>query len=68
MPNRHEYRVKIVFSLYQHLLLHKGLNSCFDDDLGNEENEFVSSMKEDLLANKDSYISEISKQNNLCTQ
>ena len=61
MPNRHEYREKIVFSLYQHLLLHKDLNSCFDDNLENEEDGFVSSMKEDLLANKDSYISEIAK-------
>ena len=61
MPNRHEYREKIVFSLNQHLLLHKDLNSCFDDNLENDEDEYVSSMKEDLLANKDSYISEIAK-------
>ena len=61
MPNRHEYREKIVFSLYQHLLLHKDLNSCFDDNLDQETDDFVESMKRDLLENKEEYIAEISK-------
>ena len=61
MPNRHENREKIVFSLYQHLLLHKDLNSCFDDNLDQEIDEFVVSMKEDLLKNKEDYVDEIGK-------
>ncbi|MBR4470306.1 MAG: transcription antitermination protein NusB [Erysipelotrichaceae bacterium] len=60
MLNRHEYREKIVFSLYQHLLLHKDLNSCFDDNL-EEEDEYVIALRNDLIANKDAYIEEISK-------
>ena len=61
MLNRHEYREKIVFSLYQHLLLHKNLSICFDDNLQGEEDDYLTAMKEDLIAHKQDYIEEISK-------
>lgn len=60
MFNRHEYREKIVFALYQHLLLHKDLKSCFDDNFEDDDNDFLLSLRDDLLANKDRYIAEIS--------
>ena len=61
MSSRHEYREKIVFALYQHLLLHKNINDCFIDNFEDDDNEFVSIIKEDLLINEDKYIDEISK-------
>ena len=60
MLNRHEYREKIVFALYQHLLLHKDLDLCFEDNFEDDDNEFVVSIRNDLTKNKESYISEIS--------
>lgn len=62
MLNRHEYREKIVFSLYQHLLLHKNLNDCFENNFEEDEiNEYVRKIRDDILFNKDNYIEEISK-------
>ena len=62
MLNRHEYREKIVFSLYQHLLLHKNLNDCFENNFEEDEiNEYVRSIRDDILVNKDNYVEEISK-------
>ena len=58
--NRHEYRVQIVIVLYQHLLLKKDLESCFIDNFTDFDNEFVKSIKEDLLNNIDAYIEKIS--------
>ncbi len=48
MHNRHEYREKIVFTLYQHLLLHKDLNACFDDNFYSDSEEFRNTAGEDL--------------------
>lgn len=59
--NRHEYRVQIVIVLYQHLLLKKDLESCFIDNFTDFDNEFVKSIKEDLLNNIDTYIEKISQ-------
>ena len=62
MLNRHEYREKIVFSLYQHLLLHKNLNDCFENNFEEDEiNEYVRKIRDDILVNKDNYIEDISK-------
>ena len=62
MLNRHEYREKIVFSLYQHLLLHKNLNDCFENNFEEDEiNEYVRKIRDDILVNKNNYIEEISK-------
>lgn len=62
MLNRHEYREKLVFSLYQHLLLHKNLNDCFENNFEEDEiNEYVRKIRDDILVNKDNYIEEISK-------
>ena len=67
MPNRHEYREKIVFALYQHLLLHKDLNACFEDNFASDNDEFLAAIREDLVNNKDVYITEISKHLNKWT-
>ena len=67
MPNRHEYREKIVFALYQHLLLHKDLNTCFEDNFESDNDEFLAAITEDLANNKDVYITEISKHLNKWT-
>lgn len=61
MLNRHETREKIVFALYQHLLLNKDLNACFIDNFEENKDEFVDSIQKDLLVNEKSYIDEISK-------
>ena len=62
MLNRHEYREKIVFALYQHLLLHKDLKECLNDNFEEiETDEFCETIFADLIMNEDKYIEEISK-------
>jgi len=62
MLNRHEEREKIIFALYQHLLLSKDMNECFDANFEEfNPSEFVCSIKDDLNNNKVDYIYEISK-------
>ena len=61
MSTRHEYREKLVFALYQHLLLHKDINDCFIDNFEEDDNKFINKIKEDLIKNEDKYIEEISK-------
>lgn len=58
MANRHEVREKIIFSIYQHLLLHKDLNTCFNDNF-EQMDEFVQIIRLDLLKNENSYIETI---------
>ena len=58
--NRHEYRVKIVFALYQSLLLKKDIELSFVDNFEDDTNEFLSSIKIDLINNYQKYIDEIS--------
>ena len=61
MLNRHEYREKIVFALYQHLLLHKDLYACFNDNFEPEqEDDYLISIRDDIYRNKDAYVKEIS--------
>ena len=60
MLNRHEYREKIVFALYQHLLLHRNISDCFNDNFESDDNDYVMKVKDDLMNNKDAYIEEIS--------
>ena len=60
MLNRHESREKIVFALYQHLLLTKDINECFCDNFEETDlDDFINIIKEDLLINKNNYIYEI---------
>ncbi len=59
--NRHEYRVGIIFALYQHLLLNKELGRCFSDDFKEDDNEFRNAVCSDLLANLEEYKDEISR-------
>ena len=59
--NRHEYRVKLVFALYQSLLLNKEISRSVEDNFDDEEkNEYVTVLENDLIINKDNYIKEIS--------
>ena len=60
MSNRHENRQKLIFVLYQHLLLHKDINLCFADNF-EDDDEFSRSIIQDIELNKDNYIDEISK-------
>ena len=64
--NRHQNRVQIVFALYQHLLLKKDLNDCFLDNFENPD-DYVLSIKEDLLNNIDTYKNEINEHLNKWT-
>ena len=60
MLNRHEYREKIVFALYQHLLLHKSIRECFDNNFEETDyDEFLENICLDIEINKDNYIEEI---------
>ena len=62
MLNRHETRERIVFALYQHLLLNKDIDSCFEDNFSEEENsEFIDDIRIDLSVNENKYIEEISQ-------
>ena len=55
--NRHEYRVKVVFALYQSLLLNKDINKSFDDNFSDEEKvDYINLIENDLILNKDNYI------------
>lgn len=58
--NRHEYRVQIIFALYQSLLLKKDLRLSFNDNFEGDDNEFLLKLKEDLILNYKSYIDKIS--------
>ena len=59
--NRHEYRVKLVFALYQSLLLNKEISRSVEDNFDDEEkNEYVTALENDLIIDKDNYIEEIS--------
>lgn len=58
--NRHEYRVQIIFALYQSLLLKKDLRLSFNDNFEGDDNEFLLKLKEDLILNYRSYIDKIS--------
>ena len=60
MLNRHDTREKIVFALYQHLLLNKDINECFSDNFELDQiDEFIETIKIDLINNKNNYIYEI---------
>ena len=59
--NRHEYRVHIIFALYQSLLLKKDLESSFKDNFDEDNNEFMLTITKDLVNNIDKYKKEISE-------
>ena len=53
---RHEYREKILFALYQHLLLKNNLRDSFDNNFQKEDyDEFLIKILTDLEINMDSY-------------
>ena len=57
--NRHEYRIKIIFTIYQSILLKKDLETCFKDNFEDDDNEFLLAIENDLLLHEEDYISEI---------
>ena len=61
MLTRHEYRERLIFVLYQHLLLHKDLRQCYEDGFESEKDAFSDQIIEDIIINKADYISEISQ-------
>ena len=53
---RHDIREHIIFALYQHLLLNKDLQLCFEDNFDKEINdEFIIKILNDLNNNIDIY-------------
>lgn len=58
--NRHETRIKIVITVYQHLLLHKDLITSFIDNF-EDIDEYVGSIENDLIEHEQEYIETISK-------
>lgn len=62
MLNRHDAREKLVFTIYQHLLLHKELPACFENNFEDGEyDEFITNVRDDLIENEKNYIDEIGK-------
>ena len=61
MLNRHEYRERLMFVLYQHLLLQKDINECFENTFEDDDNDFIVNIVNDLNINEQSYIEEISR-------
>ena len=59
MLNRHEYRERLVFVLYQHLLLDKDLYECFCDTFEDDDDLFINTVVQDLHENEEKYIEEI---------
>ena len=59
--NRHEYRVHIIFALYQSLLLKKDLESSFKDNFDDDDNDFMLTITKDLVNNIEKYKKEISE-------
>lgn len=57
--NRHEYRIKIVTALYQSLLLKKDVRLSFMDNFEDCDEEFVKTIRDDLVLNKNLYVEEI---------
>lgn len=57
--NRHETRVKVVIAVYQHLLLHRDLITSFNNNFDYLD-DYVDSIRNDLIKNEDKYIDNIS--------
>ena len=57
--NRHEYRVKVVVSVYQHLLLEKDLIECYDGNIDDDLSGFTRTIIDDLTVNTRTYINRI---------
>ena len=60
MLNRHEYRERLMFVLYQHLLLQKDINVCFENTFEDDDNDFINAIINDLKINEKSYIDQLS--------
>lgn len=61
MLNRHAYREKMVFALYQHLLLRKDIRECFVDNFEDDiYDDFIEKICQDLEKNEKKYIEKIS--------
>lgn len=60
MSDRHTKREKLVTVIYQHLLLKKDLYQCYVEYYLNPEDDFGSTIINDLYVNEEDYIKEIS--------
>lgn len=60
MLNRHQIREKLVFSMYQHLLLKKTIDECFKANFASCDDDFALTIINDLQIKEDVYIKEIS--------
>ena len=61
MLNRHDTREKIVFALYQHLLLKKDINACFDNNFEVDDlDDYIRNIRQNVIDNEEKYIDEIS--------
>ena len=60
MLNRHDTREKIVFALYQHLLLKKDINACFDNNFELDDlDDYIRNIRQNVIDNEEKYIDEI---------
>lgn len=57
--NRHEYRKNIIFAVYQSLLLGKEINEAFASNFNDDENDFLLTIRDDLIKNINQYKNEI---------
>ena len=61
MLNRHDTREKIVFALYQHLLLKKDINACFENNFELDDlDDYIRNIRQNVIDNEEKYIDEIS--------
>ena len=58
--NRHKLREKLIFAVYQHLLLKKDLEACVAISFDGEVDEYVRELIELLKANESGYIAMVS--------
>ncbi len=61
--NRHEMRVKVMISTYQHLLTSADIFSCLENNMGKEKADgFIKRLIKDIAINEDAYIRIIDEQ------
>lgn len=54
--NRHEMRKRLIFALYQHLLLNKDLEACVELNFEGDVSEYIRELIDILKENETTYI------------